>query len=68
MSPGSLSRLLIIVSGLFSSSLYPFSIVLLVFIKVDNKKRDEGKYDHYLETTSSPELLGNNHPAFRWRS
>jgi hypothetical protein len=46
----------------------PFSVLLLIFMKVDNKKRDAGKYDHFLDTTSSPELLGNNHPAFRWRS
>ncbi|KAI5453557.1 hypothetical protein NCC49_005383 [Naganishia albida] len=51
-----------------TAAIFCLLVGLLIFMKVDNKKRDAGKYDHYLETTTSPELLGNNHPAFRWRS
>ncbi|GHJ84093.1 hypothetical protein NliqN6_0495 [Naganishia liquefaciens] len=50
-----------------TGAIFILLVLLLFFMRVDNKKRDRGDYDHYLETTSSPELLGNNHPEFRWR-
>lgn len=43
---------------------------LLLFIRNNNKKRDAGKYDHYLDGVRPEEAykLGNNHPGFRYKT
>lgn len=51
-----------------AGAIFILLLVLLTFMHRDNKKRDRGEYDHFLEETTTPELLGNNHPAFRWRT
>ena len=42
---------------------------LLWFIRVNNKKREAGQYDHYLDSVTPEEAykLGNNHPGFRYK-
>ncbi|KAI5449863.1 hypothetical protein NCC49_003979 [Naganishia albida] len=42
---------------------------LLWYIRMNNKKREAGKYDHYLNGVTPEESykLGNNHPGFRYK-
>ncbi|KAJ9102006.1 hypothetical protein QFC19_004931 [Naganishia cerealis] len=52
-----------------SSCIFAISGGLLLFIRSNNKKRDQGQYDHYLDGVQPEEAykLGNNHPGFRYK-
>lgn len=45
------------------------SVVLVLYQRNENKKRDRGKYDYRLEGRSTEQIeeLGLNHPGFRFR-
>jgi hypothetical protein len=45
------------------------SLGILIFIKFNNKKRERGDYDHYLQNVRPEDAykLGNNHPGFRYK-
>ncbi|KAJ9110827.1 hypothetical protein QFC22_006684 [Naganishia vaughanmartiniae] len=52
-----------------STTIFLLAGILLLFIRNNNKKRDAGAYDHYLEGVQPEESykLGNNHPGFRYK-
>jgi hypothetical protein len=52
-----------------STTIAILAAFLLWFIRNNNKKREAGKYDHYLNGVTPEESykLGNNHPGFRYK-
>ncbi|GHJ89070.1 hypothetical protein NliqN6_5472 [Naganishia liquefaciens] len=52
-----------------SACIFLLAGFLLWFIRVNNKKREAGQYDHYLNGVTAEEAhkLGNNHPGFRYK-
>lgn len=52
-----------------STTIFCLAAYLLLYIRNNNKKRDAGAYDHYLEGVQPEESykLGNNHPGFRYK-
>ncbi|KAJ9102007.1 hypothetical protein QFC19_004932 [Naganishia cerealis] len=53
-----------------NSTIFLATAYLLWFIQNNNKKREAGKYDHYLDAVQPEEAykLGNNHPGFRYKT
>jgi hypothetical protein len=43
--------------------------ILLLYMKRNNRKRERGEYDKYLEGVAPEDAhrLGNNHPGFRYK-
>ncbi len=52
-----------------SGLIFIITAMLLIWMRRDNKKRDEGYYDSNVDGLSPTELelLGNRHPGFRYR-